>query len=37
MAMEVHYPTVDEPATPEYVLAVLQDMNRQQCQNEPGK
>lgn len=30
--MEVHYPTTDEPATPEYVLAVLQDMHRQQCQ-----
>ncbi len=27
--MEVHYPTLSEPATPEYVLAVLQDLIRQ--------
>ncbi|RLS52879.1 MAG: hypothetical protein DWH91_15545 [Planctomycetota bacterium] len=33
--MEVHYPTVDQPATPYYVLAVLQDMHRQQCQHDP--
>ncbi|HMF17181.1 MAG TPA: hypothetical protein VKE98_08240 [Gemmataceae bacterium] len=33
--MEVHYPTIDEPATPEYVLAVLRDMHRQQCQFDP--
>jgi hypothetical protein len=33
--MEVHYPTIDQPATPEYVLAVLQDMHRQQCQWDP--
>jgi hypothetical protein len=30
--MDVHYATIDEPATPEYVLAVLRDMHRQQCQ-----
>jgi hypothetical protein len=28
--METHYPTIDDPATPEYVLAVLQDMRRQE-------
>jgi hypothetical protein len=33
--MEVHYPTLDQPAAPEYVLAVLQDMHRQQCQWDP--
>ncbi len=33
--MDVHYPTLDEPATPEYILAVLQDMHRQQCQWDP--
>lgn len=27
--MDVHYPTLNEPATPEYVLAVLQDRIRQ--------
>jgi hypothetical protein len=26
-----HYPTIDEPATSEYVLSVLQDEHRQQC------
>jgi hypothetical protein len=31
----VHYPTIDQPATPEYVLAVLRDMHRQQCQHDP--
>ncbi len=30
--MEVEYPTINEPATPEYVLAVIRDMHRQQCQ-----
>jgi len=30
--MNTRYPTIEEPATPEYVLAVLQDMHRQQCQ-----
>ena len=30
--MDPCYPTIEEPATPEYVLAVLQDMHRQQCQ-----
>lgn len=34
--MEVNYPTVDEPASTEYVLAVLQDMHRQQCQYDPA-
>jgi len=30
--MDIHYPTIDEPATPEYVLAVLRDEHRQQCE-----
>jgi len=33
--VQIHYPPIDEPATPEYVLAVLQDMHRQQCQHDP--
>ncbi len=33
--MDVRYPTIDEPATPEYVLTVLRDMHRQQCQHDP--
>ena len=33
--MNTHYPTIDEPATPEYVLAVLRDDYRQQCQYDP--
>jgi hypothetical protein len=33
--MDIRYPTIDEPATPEYVLAVLQDMHRQQCEHDP--
>lgn len=33
--MDVRYSTIDEPATPEYVLAVLRDMHRQQCQHDP--
>jgi hypothetical protein len=33
--VDVRYPTIDEPATPEYVLAVLRDMHRQQCQHDP--
>jgi hypothetical protein len=33
--VEVHYPTIDDAATPEFVLAVLQDMHRQQCQHDP--
>lgn len=33
--VDVHYPTIDEPATPDYVLAVLRDMHRQQCQHDP--
>src|ERR1051325_217542 len=28
--MDTHYPTIDQPATPEYVLAVFNEMNRQQ-------
>ena len=30
--MEVVYPAIDEPATPDYVLAVVRDVYRQQCQ-----
>jgi hypothetical protein len=30
--MDAHYPTIDQPATPEYVLAVLRDMQRQRAQ-----
>lgn len=33
--MDIRYPTADEPATPEYILAVLRDMHRQQCQYDP--
>src|SRR5262245_5858694 len=33
--MNIHYPAIDEPATAEYVLTVLQDMHRQQCQYDP--
>lgn len=33
--MDVIYPTINVPATPEYVLEVLQDMHRQQCQYDP--
>ena len=33
--MDVLYPTIDQPATPEYALAVLRDMHRQQCQHDP--
>ena len=33
--MKIPYPTIDEPATPEYVLAVLRDSHRQQCQYDP--
>ncbi|HKA07329.1 MAG TPA: hypothetical protein VKD71_08735 [Gemmataceae bacterium] len=33
--VDVRYPTIDEPATPEYVLAVLRDMHRQLCQWDP--
>lgn len=33
--MDVLYPTIDESATPEYILAVLRDMHRQQCQCDP--
>jgi hypothetical protein len=29
--MDDHYPTIDEPATADYVLAVLRDEHRQQC------
>lgn len=29
--MDAHYPTIDEPATVDYVLAVLRDEHRQQC------
>ena len=30
--VDAQYPTVEEPATPEYVLSVIQDMHRQQSQ-----
>ena len=33
--MYLHYPTIDEPATPAYILAVIQDAHRQQCQYDP--
>jgi len=33
--MDVHYPPLNEPATPEYILAVIRDMHRQQCQWDP--
>jgi hypothetical protein len=33
--VDVRYPTLDQPATPEYILAVLRDMQRQQCQHDP--
>jgi hypothetical protein len=33
--MDVRYPTIAKPATPEYVLAVIRDMHRQQCQYDP--
>ena len=29
--MNTFYPTIDLPATPEYILAVLRDLHRQQC------
>jgi hypothetical protein len=35
VAMNDHYPTADEPATPEFVLAVIRDIHRQQCQYDP--
>src|SRR5437773_2188382 len=28
--MDTHYPTIDQPATPEYVLAIFNELNRQQ-------
>ena len=34
--MRVDYPTVSEPATPEYVLEVLRDQHRQQCEYDPA-
>jgi hypothetical protein len=33
--MDAHYPTAEEPASPEYVLAVERDLHRQQCQFDP--
>jgi hypothetical protein len=33
--MNLHYPTIDEAATPAYILTVIQDMHRQQCQHDP--
>jgi hypothetical protein len=33
--VDIRYPTNEEPATPEYVLAVLRDEHQQQCQYDP--
>jgi hypothetical protein len=33
--VDVHYLPIDQPATPEYILAVFRDMHRQQCQHDP--
>jgi hypothetical protein len=33
--VDLRYPSIDQPATPAYVLAVLRDMHRQQCQHDP--
>jgi hypothetical protein len=33
--MDADYPIIEEPATAEYVLAVLRDLHRQQCQYDP--
>ncbi len=33
--MDTSYPTTVEPATPEYILTVLRDDHRQQCQYDP--
>jgi hypothetical protein len=33
--VDPHYSTIDDPATPEYVLAVIRDEHRQQCQHDP--
>lgn len=33
--MKVDYPTIQQPASPGYVLAVLRDQHRQQCQYDP--
>jgi hypothetical protein len=33
--MNAHYDTLNEPATPDYVLAVIRDLHRQQCQYHP--
>jgi hypothetical protein len=33
--MDANYPTIDEPATPDYVLAVLADHYRQACAYDP--
>ncbi len=33
--MDAHYPTIDLPATAEYVLAIFRDMHRQQSQYDP--
>ena len=30
--MDIHYPTAETPASPEYVLSVIRDMHRQQAQ-----
>jgi hypothetical protein len=36
MPMDIHYPTLDEPATAEYVLAVLRDQHRLLCEIDEG-
>src|SRR5580704_15951986 len=33
--MNVDYPVQEMPATPEYILAVIKDVYRQQCQYDP--
>lgn len=33
--MRIHYPTFEMPASPEYVLDVLRENHRQQCQYDP--
>ncbi len=33
--MDAHYPTVEKPASPEYVLAVIRDNHRQQSEFDP--
>jgi hypothetical protein len=32
--MDVHFPTLEEPSSPVYVLAVVRDMHRQASESE---